>query len=242
MSDDTTFERIETKKIYRRVNDQIQQLILSGQLKIGDRLPAERQLSEQLGVSRNSIREALRSLEILGLIESKQGEGNFIVDRIAESFFEPLSILFKLHDGNFQDILEIRLILEVEAAALAAERIDEDAKRQLQLLLEKLTACTEERDCVEIDRMIHYRIAEATKNYLIIVFLEGISGILTRHIKNAREAILSAMHQRGILIDIHSRVIDAIIDNDPDAARTRMREHFQAVIESLSFVDNNEQL
>ncbi len=235
MDGGNSFERIETKKIYQRINEQIQQMILSGKLKIGDKLPPERQLAEQLGVSRNSIRESLRSLEILGLVESRQGEGNFIVDEIEESFFEPLSILFKLHNGTFRDILEIRLTLEVEAATMAAERIDEEGKRRLAELCRELESCEDEERSVEIDRSIHYHIAEATGNYLVIMFLEGISFVLTTHIKNARQAILSAMHEKGILIDIHTGVVDAILANDSERARAEMKKHFDAVIESLPY-------
>jgi GntR family transcriptional regulator, transcriptional repressor for pyruvate dehydrogenase complex len=241
MNLDNSFQRIETKKIYQRINDQIQRMIIEGRLRIGDRLPSERQLAEHLGVSRNSIRESLRSLEILGLVESRQGEGNFIVDEIEEGFFEPLSILFKLHNGSFRDILEIRLILEVEAAALAAERIDDEGKRRLRQLRSELESCENEERSVEIDRKIHYHIAEATGNYLIIMFLEGISAILTKHIKDARQAILTAMQRRGILIDIHTEVIDAILTGDPEAARGGMKSHFSAVVESLPQVEQDEE-
>ena len=233
MADGKSFKRIETKKIYQRINEQIQEMILSGDLKMGDRLPAERQLAEQLGVSRNSIRESLRSLEILGLVESRQGEGNFIIDEIDESFFEPLSILFKLHNGSFRDILEIRLVLEVEAAGLAAERISEDGATLLYDLCEELKTCTNEERSVEIDKEIHYHIAKATNNYLFIMFLEGISLILTKHIKDARQVILAAMHERGILLTIHTNVVEAILKRDQEKAKKRMREHFEAVIASL---------
>jgi GntR family transcriptional repressor for pyruvate dehydrogenase complex len=236
MESGQSFERIAPRKVYQQINGQLQDMILSGQLRMGDRLPAERQLADRLGVSRNSIRESLRSLEILGLVESRQGDGTFIVDHIETSCFEPLSVLFRLHNGSFSDILEIRLILEVEAAALAAQRIDADGRRQLSSLLAELKASTDEAHNIALDRDIHYHIAKASGNYLVLMFLEGISFILTRHIKDARQAILTAMNQQGILVDIHSAVVDAILTTDPEGARTSMKRHFEAITTSLPYL------
>lgn len=101
-------------------------MIISGNLQKGDKLPSERELVDQLKVSRTSIREALRALEIVGLIKCKQGEGNFIRDNFDNSLFEPLSLVFMLERSNKEDIIEVRRIIEVEAAALAAKRITKD--------------------------------------------------------------------------------------------------------------------
>ncbi|MDW7669976.1 MAG: GntR family transcriptional regulator, partial [Bacillota bacterium] len=156
------FEPIKNKKIHQQVSEEIQKMILSGELKLGDKLPAERKMAEMLNVSRTSIREALRSLEIIGIIESRQGEGNFISENFDQVGLEPMSLIFTLKNGKFKDILEIRNIIEIEAAGLTAERITEERKEVLIDLLTDLINAESEAEKVAIDKSIHYKIAEYT--------------------------------------------------------------------------------
>ncbi len=127
------FIPIKNAKVYEQVIEQIKTMIISGNLQKGDKLPSERELVDQLKVSRTSIREALRALEIVGLIKCKQGEGNFIRDNFDNSLFEPLSLVFMLERSNKEDIIEVRRIIEVEAAALAAKRITKDQLKKVRI-------------------------------------------------------------------------------------------------------------
>ena len=111
------FTSIDKGKVYLEIMRQIKEGIRSGQLKKGDRLPSERQMAEQLGVSRATVREAIRSLEIMGLIRCVQGEGNFIPDNLDGSLKEPMSLIFLLNQGSIDDITELRRALELEAVA-----------------------------------------------------------------------------------------------------------------------------
>ena len=122
------FSNISSKKVYEQVIEQIQESIFNGELKKGDKLPSERELSEQMRVSRTSIREALRVLETLGVVESKQGEGNFVCSNINKSLIEPLSLIFKLNNGTWMDVIELRQALELEAVRFASERITKKKK------------------------------------------------------------------------------------------------------------------
>ena len=112
---------VKSTKIYEMVMEQIKDIVKKGELKSGDKLPSERDLCEKLEVSRASIREALRALQMLGLIESKHGEGNFINENFENSLLEPLSIVFLLLGSKSGDVLELRKIIEPETAALAAK-------------------------------------------------------------------------------------------------------------------------
>ena len=112
------FNSISNKKVYEQVIEQIQKNIMDGTFKNGDKLPSERELSEKMAVSRTSIREALRVLETMGVVESRQGEGNFICSNIEKSLLQPLSMMFKLNNGSWSDIFELRNILEIECARL----------------------------------------------------------------------------------------------------------------------------
>ncbi|WP_026894366.1 FadR/GntR family transcriptional regulator [Clostridiisalibacter paucivorans] len=219
------FKPIKSKKIYEYVVEQIQQMIVNGDLKSGDKLPSERELAERLKVSRTSIREALRALEVLGLIESRQGEGNFIKESLDNGFFQPLSVMFMLNKDNPSDILELRIAIEVEAASLAARRINDEDIQELEELMDKLIESDDEKYSAKYDTEIHYKIASVTKNYLIINLLNGISSLIETFIKNARESILRENEEKDILIKQHRKICDALIERDPDKAASAMREH-----------------
>ncbi len=231
------FHEVIPGKIYQQINKQIQDLILSEVLKKGDKLPPERQLAEAFNVSRASIRESIRSLEIMGLIESRPGEGNFISNFERPTIFEPLTIMFKINNGTFRDILEIRMILEVEAAGLAAERITDDHLKKLNDLMQALENSDDEAESVEIDKKIHYLIAEATGNYLIIVMLDAISSLMTSFIANARLIIAKNISEQGRLIRIHKDVVKALGQKNPRLAQDAMRRHFYSVYESIEGED-----
>ncbi len=232
------FEPIKNKKIHQQVSEEIQKMILSGELKLGDKLPAERKMAEMLNVSRTSIREALRSLEIIGIIESRQGEGNFISENFDQVGLEPMSLIFTLKNGKFKDILEIRNILEIEAAGLTAERITEERKEILENLLTDLINADSEAERVAIDKSIHYKIAEYTNNILIVTILETISSLMIYFIKDARLKIVKNLKVDNLLEDMHRNIVKSIISGNKEKAKQAMKEHFDNVY--LSIQDNEE--
>ncbi len=232
------FEPIKNKKIHQQVSEEIQKMILSGELKLGDKLPAERKMAEMLNVSRTSIREALRSLEIIGIIESRQGEGNFISENFDQVGLEPMSLIFTLKNGKFKDILEIRNIIEIEAAGLTAERISEERKEVLKDLLNDLINAESEAERVAIDKSIHYKIAEYTNNILIVTILETISSLMIYFIKDARLKIVKNLKVDNLLENMHKNIVNSIISGDKNKAKQAMKEHFDNVY--LSIQDNEE--
>ncbi|MFT9493792.1 FadR/GntR family transcriptional regulator [Anaerosolibacter sp.] len=227
------FTPIKSKKVYQHVIEQIQVMVMDGTLKKGDKLPAERELAETLGVSRTSIREALRVLEIIGTIESRQGEGNFITASMEKSLFEPLSVMFKIHQGTSLDILELRIIIENEAARIAAERIEQEDMDVLNELIQALAEAKDENESTIIDKEIHYKIAEITGNYLILSVLNAISTLMESFIKEARVRIINWRKERNLLLQQHQEICASIIAKDPDRAYRAMQAHFQSVIDSM---------
>ena len=129
---------VKSTKIYEAVMEQIKVNVKTGELKKGDKLPSERELSEKLQVSRTSVREALKSLSILGLIESKHGEGNFIKKDFEDSLLEPLSIIFLLLGNGNEEILEFRKIVEPECAAIAAQKISKEELDEIYDIMNEL--------------------------------------------------------------------------------------------------------
>ena len=232
------FNNISNKKVYEQVIEQIQNNIMEGIFKKGDKLPSERELSEKMGVSRTSIREALRVLETMGVVESRQGEGNFICSNIEKSLLQPLSMMFKLNNGSFSDIYELRSILEIECARLSAIRATDMDCRELLSVVEEMEQETfgENRYeiLVELDKKFHNTISDISKNYLIESLFSTISNLFEKFIEDARYKIIlfdSEQANKSLLIQ-HKKICESIIKKNQDMAVEAMREHMEYVMEN----------
>lgn len=219
------FSPIKNTKVYEQVMDQIKEMIDNGVLKKGDKLPSERDLVEELQVSRASIREALRALEVIGLIECRQGEGNFIKSSFQDNLFEPLSIMYMLEGTNPGDILELRKIMEVEAAGLAAKRITEEQLAELKEIMERFENCKDEELNAMIDKELHYKIAECSGNVLIFNILRTVSLLVDDFIKDARRLIIADQDKKKMLLLQHKDIYLAVEMHSSVAARKAMRQH-----------------
>ncbi|MDC4427159.1 GntR family transcriptional regulator, partial [Acinetobacter baumannii] len=155
--------------------EQIKSMVEDEILKKGDKLPSERVMAEDLGVSRASVREALRALEVVGLIESKQGAGNYIKEDFGGLISEPLSIMFMLQGSDPIDIFELREVIELETVVLAARKITDTQLEGIKDILNELKENFDEDQNVILDKKFHYMIAEASGNKLIIDVLEVLS-------------------------------------------------------------------
>ncbi|OGV32267.1 MAG: hypothetical protein A2020_14720 [Lentisphaerae bacterium GWF2_45_14] len=227
------FAPLHNQRIYQQVAGQIQEMILDGRLKSGDKLLPERTMSEQFKVSRNSIREAIRALEILGIVESRQGGGNFIVAGTSDCLFEPLSIMFKLRNGSFSDLLEIRRGLEMEAASLAAQKITKAQAAEMKELLEKFKNASGEQESIDLDKKLHLFIAEISGNTMLSAFLNSISKLFEQAVRDGRELILKAFDNNKLLIKMHRDLCEAVTSGKPDDAAKACRRHFDFILDNL---------
>lgn len=212
------FETIENKKISQVVIEQIQDMIMRGELKNGDKLPPERELTQTLNIGRPALREALKALEIIGLIESRHGQGNFIVNNTENSFFKPLSLSFKLSNGNIEDILELRHLLEnytVSKAAIHANK--EDIQRLYELYESLVNAETTELKS-HYDKEFHYEIAKICKNTLINNLLESTSYLFDNFISKTLGMSFTGEDSIEKLYEEHLNIIRAIEKHDPEEA------------------------
>ncbi|AUN17186.1 GntR family transcriptional regulator [Clostridium botulinum] len=221
------FTPIKNAKVYEQVIEQIKTMIISGNLQKGDKLPSERELVDQLKVSRTSIREALRALEIVGLIKCKQGEGNFIRDNFDNSLFEPLSLVFMLERSNKEDIIEVRRIIEVEAAALAAKRITKDQLKKLEYIIYEFKNSEDEKILVNLDKNFHYEIAQASNNFILLNIINSCSTLIDSLIKNARYKIMKNVENKKELVDQHEKIYLALKEKDSELASQLMKEHLE---------------
>ncbi|WP_443770116.1 FadR/GntR family transcriptional regulator, partial [Anaerostipes sp.] len=156
----------KTKKAYEIVMDHIKNQILDQELMIGQTLPPERELSEQLGVSRNSVREALKILSVVGVISSKQGAGNYVSCDFQGYLVDTLSMMFMLDQLDYDQINQIRLGLEMQAYALAVKYAGNDEVLQMQEYVRRLDQSTDDDEKTMLDKKIHFAIAKASRNIL----------------------------------------------------------------------------
>jgi len=205
----------------------IKDMILDGRLKPGQRLPPERALSEALGVSRPTVREAIGSLQAMNILESRHGAGTFVASLSVQELLRPLQFVLSLADGGLEHLFEVRLMLEPGAAALAARRATaEDITR-----LRDCAARTQEEALGELEVMprldaeLHERIVHASGNPLLEHLLAATSAL-------GAESRKYTVRLPGVLDDTiaeHTAIVDAIAAGEEDAARAAMAAHIRRV-------------
>src|SRR6185503_13527457 len=217
---------IKKTRIHEEVFNQIHELIKQGRLRARDQLPSERELAETFKVSRTSVREALRALETQGLIVSRTGTGNFVVDLPVESLIGPLARLLIDEKKALADVFEMRKLIEPHIAALAAERASRKDIAQLKRIVAKQTRAVGRGETgVEADAELHLSISRATRNQALQKLVSGLMEMLSR----SREDSLQTEVRRKTSVNAHRRIIAAIEKQDKNRARGEMLRHIQQV-------------
>jgi DNA-binding FadR family transcriptional regulator len=203
--------------------DKIRELIVSGSWGPGDRLPKESELAAQLGLSRNSLREAVRALSQLRVLEVRQGDGTYVSSLEPGLLLESTGFISHLLLGDTEvELYEVRRILEAAAAALAAARIDEAGKTDLRQRLESMGSADSVEDLVEADVAFHAVIARATGNAVLTSLLASLS---TRTMRVRLWHGRRADHALDETRDEHRRIYEAIVSGDPELARAAATAH-----------------
>ena len=156
------------EKAYEKVIDYIESNILDGHFEVGDKLPSERELSQMLSVSRNSVREGIRILEVIGVISSQHGIGNYIADHFDKTLVQVMTMMYALEKMTYNEIREFRYAVEFQAVVLAMDNITKDQIEKLQKNLDILENSQDEEEQVLNDKMIHYTIVEASAIALLL--------------------------------------------------------------------------
>lgn len=227
-------EEKKSGKAYERVIDYVKEELAVGHVKIGERLPPERELAEQLNLSRTSVREALRTLENIGIITSTQGAGNTISCNFEKSFGAALSMLFMLRQIDASQINELRYALEETAIILAVERMDAEKIAALDQILEKMENETEEAERSAYDKKLHDTIAAASENHLIIAILDVLSGVVEKFIAKLRQGIFQGIQGEQELQMAHRMMVDSLRLRDKKAARLAVEKHFRLIEQQLA--------
>ena len=217
---------IKSTRIYEEIVRQVKQLIAEGRLKTGDRLPPERELAEKFVVSRTSVREALRALESLGLIEIRAGEGTFVRQVSVDALVGPLALMMTSQREAIGELFEARRVLEPAIAALAASRATPDEVQDMERILEsQAREVAAGRTGIAEDAAFHTAIGAAAHNRAITRIVHAIMDLLTQ----SREESLNTPGRPTRSHQDHRRILQAIAKRNPSAARQAMADHLVAV-------------
>lgn len=223
------FEIIENKKISQMVIEQIQGMIMRGELKNGDKLPPERELTQTLNIGRPALREALKALEVMGVIESRHGQGNFVVNNTENSVFKPLSLSFKLSNGNIEEILELRRLIEDYTVKQAAILSDEKETEKLREIHNAMINAETTEEKSQFDKQFHYEIARISKNILINSLFESTSYLFDSFINKTVRMSFFGEDSIDKIYEEHLNIIKAIEKHDDKEAAKMMQIHMNNI-------------
>lgn len=222
---------VSSNRLSSQVVEQFVTMLRNGELTPGERLPPERDLAERFGVGRNSIREALRELNMLGLVTSRHGEGTFVGTPDAAQMMTPFRAVIELSAPAAESILEFRLTFEPGVAALAARNITQDGEQRLKAALETFeNALATEARAEYSDASFHFAVAEATGNPTVIAVHQALLELLT----DFRSKLSRDTYQPDNRVAVgHRELYAAIVSHDEEQARAVMQQHLRDVSQDL---------
>lgn len=223
------FREIAIETPVDKIIKQIRGLITSGQIKPGDRLPSERKLAERLGVGRTHVRDAIAKLEFYGILKTMPQSGTVVAGIGITALESLITDVLKLENSDFASLVETRVILEIQAARLAAERRTVDDIITIQKALDAYSEKVQNNEpAVEEDLLFHLKIAEASKNNV----LKSLMMIITPDIVYSFTQLEICKDGRfNRAMEEHKVILQHILDKNPDLAAKAMEEHLKDVIE-----------
>lgn len=232
--DPPIFGKIKLERLSEKVAFQLKQAIAESVFKVGERLPSERDLARQMGVSRPSVREAIQQLELQGILETVHGGGSIVRNIAEQEIQKPMEILLGHDKRKVVELTEVRALMETWAARRAAENRNEEDLQRMQGYLEEM-----ERDLErghirpEIDIQFHTEIAAASHNTIFLHVISSIYQLISYSIRLHREEVFTSQAEQQKIFNHHLRVFKAIQKQDARAAESAMNEHLQFVVKEL---------
>ena len=227
------FIPIKPRRVSEEIVNQLKDMIFEGKLMPGEKLPPERELAKTLNVSRVSLREALNTLQGMGLLEIQQGNRTFVRPITTLSIHDPLAAFSKNDPSNILKLLEIRKYLEIGTASLAAERATSDEIQQLDKLLKEMEEdLKRNRLGAKSDFDFHSAIARATHNEAYLHIMQTVYDLLQEPLRIAYGDIFRKKDERKKLLLQHQNMFNAIRDHDPDRASKEALVHLCFALET----------
>jgi DNA-binding FadR family transcriptional regulator len=220
-------ERAEDLLGAERVIAFIRERLLAGNLKPGDRLAGERELALSLGVSRPVLREALRSLAMLGVLDIRHGKGAYVKAADLSALSDFFTFCLAQQPGVLDDVMQARIAIECQAIRLACERAgDSDLTRIGARLSHLMETIHDPESGGDADFAFHLAIVEAGRSPVLLQLYQALADLLKRSHLERRQQTVTIPGIRDYLVDAHREVFLSIVARDPDAAEARLREHF----------------
>ena len=219
------------ERVYEEIVEQIQQLIMSGKLKIGDQLPAERQLSADFKVSRTAVREAIKSLSEKGLVDIQVGRGTFVTNPSAEQVVDSLNLLMRAEKSHAGDLQTARILLEVPIAGLAARNRTNTDLRGLEDILQRMKDSLHHsaKAFIEADTDFHIALAKASKNTVLHILAEAIVMLIRKEHTFIRD--FKSEYDSALIA--HNLILEKVKDKDIEGAEDAMMKHIKRVGDAL---------
>lgn len=229
-----SFEPIENKKIYQIIIERIVDMIRKDELKVGEKIPPERELALKFGVSRPSVREALRVMEVMGLLERRPGGGSVVTDVNIGGLLNMVAPIFLKREGLAIELVELRYLLETRAAELAAANITQERVAELRECVERMTSAQELGDAeaeAVADIGFHQSIFSFTDNYALRQAATFVTDLLENSVRFGRRVVLEGGYGDRELLEQHRRIFEAVASGEPEQARKAMEAHMNLVVE-----------
>ncbi len=228
------------QKSYQRVVEFVNHGIQEGKMKKGDRIPAERELAEELNISRNSVREGLRVLENIGILDSRRGSGNYVSMSFDETMTDMLASMYVLKGITENQLTEYRFAIEWSAMHLAVLRAGEEEKKELEEAFRNLQEAKTEDERIQYDRKIHQTMVDASGNEFMITSYRAITNFMDSYIRSMRRRIIKGMQSNHQLEETHRLLVEGIVRGDLETGLSGIRGHFNYIdqfkdIEAISF-------
>ncbi|MEW6064318.1 MAG: FadR/GntR family transcriptional regulator [Bacillota bacterium] len=228
------FKPIKPKKIYEEIVEQIKEMIVRGELNPGDKLIPERELADRLQVGRSAVREAYRTLEAIGIIDIRPGEGTFVREIGTKSMTDIMSLAVLTGKDTLFELLELRKIIETEASSLAALRRTKEDLNNMKYWLDKMNEDINRGSLGDLsDLKFHYAITDAAHNSLLMRLMNSISETMIKEMKNVREKLYLTPGTPKRLYEQHVIIYQAILNGDEKEARDAMMNHLINVEKGL---------
>lgn len=228
---------VERSKLYEQIVEQIQGRIERGELRAGDRLLPERELAASFGASRTAVREALKTLAQMGLVDMRPGRGTIVTDNTSNAMRSSLGLMMRVGQmGSPDALVEVRAILEPEIAALAAERAGDThiaALREAVATMDRALSRADEY--IAADSRFHRTLALATRNPLIVALADSIVDLLAE--QRTRIFSVPGGPERGQIY--HKTLLEAVEQHDVEQARAAMRAHLAQVSVDVAAADTH---
>jgi GntR family transcriptional regulator, transcriptional repressor for pyruvate dehydrogenase complex len=223
-------EPVKRSRIYEHIVDQIRALIREGRWAPGDQIPPERELAERFRVSRTSVREALRALEMQGVIDSRQGGGTFVRTADTEALVPPLAAAILRGRRELAEVLEVRELIEPGIARQAASRATDEHVAELESLLQRQRECIAMgRPFVDEDTAFHYTLARAADNHILL----RLHNVILDLLRESRQSYLHVPDRPQLSLRGHEAILVAIKARDPDGAYDASLAHIVEVRDGI---------